>query len=57
MSKPAELKLCSTCRFWTEPQLGEEKGTCNYFPASIDKSADDWCGQWKLILRTRIRKD
>jgi len=53
--KQEELKLCSDCRFWVEPKPTENeiKGTCKFFPADIDKTANDWCGQWKLILRTR----
>ena len=34
---------CNTCRFFS---VGERMGICKRFPTSVNKSNEDWCGEW-----------
>jgi hypothetical protein len=34
---------CNTCRFFS---IGERMGICKRFPTAVNKSNEDWCGEW-----------
>jgi hypothetical protein len=36
---------CNTCLFFV---VGERMGICKRFPTAVNKSNDDWCGEWEL---------
>ena len=36
---------CSNCLFFV---LGERMGICKRFPVAVNKSNDDWCGEWRI---------
>jgi len=36
---------CNSCLFFV---LGERMGICKRFPTAVNKSNDDWCGEWRL---------
>jgi len=36
---------CHSCLFFV---LGERMGICKRFPSAVNKSNDDWCGEWRI---------
>ena len=36
---------CNSCLFFV---LGERMGICKRFPSAVNKSNDDWCGEWRI---------
>ncbi len=51
---------CETCRFWTSPKEGEERGICHRFPPMVPVVLRGrvhylapktyqmfWCGEWQ----------
>jgi len=36
---------CNSCLFFV---VGERMGICKRFPSAVNKSNDDWCGEWRL---------
>jgi hypothetical protein len=36
---------CNNCLFFV---LNERMGSCRRFPTFINKSSNDWCGEWRL---------
>ena len=36
---------CQVCLFFV---LGERMGICKRFPVAVNKSNDDWCGEWRI---------
>jgi len=36
---------CASCLFFV---LGERMGICKRFPSAVNKSNDDWCGEWRI---------
>jgi len=37
------MDSCQSCRFFS---VGERMGICKRFPTSVNKSTEDWCGEW-----------
>jgi hypothetical protein len=37
---------CNSCIFFSSE---ERMGICKRFPQNVNKSNDDWCGEWELI--------
>ena len=42
---------CENCRFWKKWEVAyadyEGEGYCRWKPESINKAADEWCGEWQ----------
>jgi len=36
---------CNSCLFFV---VGERMGICKRFPSAVNKSNDDWCGEWSI---------
>ena len=36
---------CNSCLFF---EIGERMGICKRFPSAVNKSNDDWCGEWRI---------
>ena len=36
---------CNSCLFFV---VGERMGICKRFPSAVNKSNDDWCGEWRI---------
>ena len=36
---------CNSCLFF---EVGERMGICKRFPSAVNKSNDDWCGEWRI---------
>ena len=36
---------CNGCLFFS---LGERMGICKRFPTAVNKSNEDWCGEWQI---------
>jgi High potential iron-sulfur protein len=36
---------CNNCLFFVE---NERMGSCRRFPTFVNKSHNDWCGEWRL---------
>ena len=45
--------LCSFCKFFSS---GERLGICKRYPETINKSKDDWCGEF-LSQNISVAKD
>ena len=44
---------CNTCRFFS---VGERMGICKRFPSAVNKSNDDWCGEWQLTESLALKQ-
>ena len=42
---------CNSCRFFS---YGDRMGICNRYPQSINKSNQDWCGEFLPIKNKAI---
>jgi len=38
-------ETCNSCRFFS---VGERMGICKRFPSAVNKSNEDWCGEWQI---------
>ncbi|CAB5212809.1 hypothetical protein UFOVP192_59 [uncultured Caudovirales phage] len=36
---------CNSCRFFS---VGDRMGICKRYPTAVNKSNEDWCGEWEL---------
>jgi len=36
---------CASCLFFV---VGERMGICKRYPQTVNKSNEDWCGEWEL---------
>ena len=36
---------CNSCLFF---EVGERMGICKRFPSAVNKSNEDWCGEWRI---------
>ena len=45
MADVKNKETCNSCIFFS---LGERMGSCKRFPQTVNKSNDDWCGEWEL---------
>ena len=45
MAEMKNTESCKTCLFFN---LGERMGICKRFPSAVNKSNDDWCGEWRI---------
>ena len=36
---------CNSCLFFV---VGERMGICKRFPSAVNKSNEDWCGEWQI---------
>ena len=43
MGSMQTMDSCQSCRFFT---VGERMGLCKRYPQSLNKSTEDWCGEW-----------
>ncbi len=39
-------ETCNSCIFFSS---GERMGICKRYPQTVNKSNEDWCGEWELI--------
>ena len=40
-----DKECCNSCLFFVN---GERMGICKRFPSAVNKSNDDWCGEWRI---------
>ena len=45
MAVKENKESCNSCLFFV---LGERMGICKRFPVAVNKSNDDWCGEWRI---------
>lgn len=45
MAKQKHKDSCFNCLFFVE---NERMGSCRRFPTFVNKSSNDWCGEWRL---------
>jgi len=43
---------CLSCRFFSQ---GERMGICKRFPTSVNKSNEDWCGEFDAIINVPLQ--
>ena len=45
MAVKENKESCNSCLFFV---LGERMGICKRFPSAVNKSNEDWCGEWRI---------
>jgi hypothetical protein len=45
MAKMKNNDSCNSCLFFVS---GERMGICKRYPSAVNKSNEDWCGEWHL---------
>jgi hypothetical protein len=45
MAVSENKESCNNCLFFV---LNERMGSCRRFPTFVNKSSNDWCGEWRL---------
>jgi hypothetical protein len=43
---------CNSCLFFV---VGERMGICKRYPHAVNKSNDDWCGEFSALINTPIQ--
>ena len=43
---------CNSCRFFS---TGDRMGICKRFPVSVNKSNEDWCGEFAAIVNVPLQ--
>lgn len=53
MATANDKELCNSCRFFSTGDRA--MGLCHRYPASVNTSDNNWCGEWQAVINVPLQ--